>query len=134
MDRFSTSSEILFHGLPSKSKRPSIRKQIVTVNSIVFTKQASAERYLANIFCQYFCEILENFAANHKNVSKTFRKFSKKKTPVAKSYFSKVSGFYRSSHWRCSIKIGVLRKVLETFAGKHLCQRLNFNKVAGLRL
>ena len=79
MDRFSTSSEILFHGLPSKSKRPSIRKQIVTVNSIVFTKQASAERYLANIFCQYFCEILENFAANHKNVSKTFRKFSKKK-------------------------------------------------------
>ena len=77
MDRFSTSSEIVFHGLPSKNKRPSIRKQIVTVNSIVFTKQASAERYLANIFCQYFCEILENFAANHKNVSKTIRKFSK---------------------------------------------------------
>ena len=27
MDRSSASSEILFHGLPSKSKRPSIRKQ-----------------------------------------------------------------------------------------------------------
>ena len=30
MDRSSTSSEISFHGLPSKSKRPSIRKQIAS--------------------------------------------------------------------------------------------------------
>ena len=35
-------------------KRSSISKQIVTVNSIVFTKQASAERYLANIFSPVF--------------------------------------------------------------------------------
>ena len=29
MDRSSTSGEILFHGLPSKIKHPSIRKQVV---------------------------------------------------------------------------------------------------------
>ena len=59
MDLSSASSEISFHGLPSKSKRHSIRKHsvvvIITVNSIkVFTKQPSAERYLANIFWPVF--------------------------------------------------------------------------------
>ena len=52
------SSEISFHGLLSKSKRPSIRKHsvvvIVTVDSIGFTKQPSAERCLANIFSPVF--------------------------------------------------------------------------------
>ena len=38
----------------------------------------------------------------------------------------------RSSHRRCSVKKGVLRN-LAKFTGKHLCQRLFFNKVAGLR-
>ena len=33
MDRCSTSSEISFHGLPSKNKRPSIRKQIALLLS-----------------------------------------------------------------------------------------------------
>ena len=54
----SASSENSFHGLPSKSKRPSTRKHIVIiirVNSIViFTKQPSAYRYLANIFSPVF--------------------------------------------------------------------------------
>ena len=55
MDCSNASNEILFHGLPSKSKRPSIRKQIALSLSsqsivLVFTKQPSAERYLANIF------------------------------------------------------------------------------------
>ena len=40
--------------------------------------------------------------------------------------------FYRSSHRRCSIKIGVLKN-LAKFTGKHLCHSLFFNKVAGLR-
>ena len=42
MDGSSTSSEISFHGLPGKSKRPSVRKPrydtivvIITVNSIL---------------------------------------------------------------------------------------------------
>ena len=38
----------------------------------------------------------------------------------------------RSSHQRCSIKKCVLRNFAK-FTGKHLCQSLFFNKVAGLR-
>ena len=41
--------------------------------------------------------------------------------------------YTRSSHQRCSIKKGVLRNFTK-FTGKHLCQSLFFNKVAGLRL
>ena len=33
---------------------------------------------------------------------------------------------------RCSVKIGVLRNFVK-FTGKHMCQSLLFNKVAGLR-
>ena len=52
----------------------------------------------------------------------TFRKFLQgiKKTPVVKSYFSKVAGFYRSSHWRCSVEKDVLRKLFAKFTGKQL--------------
>ena len=39
---------------------------------------------------------------------------------------------FRSSHRRCSVKKGVLRNFAK-FTGKHLCQRLFFDKVAGLR-
>ena len=39
---------------------------------------------------------------------------------------------FRSSHRSCSFKKGVVRNFAK-FAGKHLCQRLFFNKVAGLR-
>ena len=38
----------------------------------------------------------------------------------------------RSSHQRCSVKRGVLKSFTK-FTGKHLCQSLFFNKVAGLR-
>ena len=38
----------------------------------------------------------------------------------------------RSSHQRCSVKKGVLRNFAKfTGKGKHLCQSLFFNKVAG---
>ena len=36
----------------------------------------------------------------------------------------------KSSHRRCSVKTGVLGNI-EKFTGKHLCQSLFFNKVAG---
>ena len=52
---------------------------------------------------------------------------------MAKSYFSKVANFYRSSHRRCSLKKCILKKVFAKFNGKHLCQRLYFNKVAELK-
>ena len=38
----------------------------------------------------------------------------------------------RSSHRRCSVRKGVLRN-FALFTGKYQCQRLFFNKVAGLR-
>ena len=38
----------------------------------------------------------------------------------------------RSSHWRCSVRKGVLRNFAK-FTGKHLCESLFLNKVAGLR-
>ena len=37
----------------------------------------------------------------------------------------------RSSHWRCSVRKGILRNFAK-FTGKHLCQSLFFNKVIGL--
>ena len=37
-----------------------------------------------------------------------------------------------ASHQRCFVQKGVLRNFLK-FTGKHLCQSLFFNKVAGLR-
>ena len=40
--------------------------------------------------------------------------------------------FFRSNHRRCSIKTDVLKNCTK-FTGKHLCQGLFFNKVAGLR-
>ena len=40
---------------------------------------------------------------------------------------------FRSSHQRCSIQKGVLRNFTK-FAGKHQCQSLFFNVVAGLKL
>ena len=39
----------------------------------------------------------------------------------------------RTSHRRCSIKKGVLKNFKEDI-GRHLCQNLIFNKVAGLRM
>ena len=39
---------------------------------------------------------------------------------------------FRSSHQRCSIKKGALGNFAK-FTGKHVCQRLSFNKVADLR-
>ena len=38
----------------------------------------------------------------------------------------------RSNHQKCSMKKGVLRNFTK-FTGKHLCQSLFFNNVAGLR-
>ena len=40
---------------------------------------------------------------------------------------------HRSNHQRCSVRKGVLRNFTK-FIGKHLCQSLFFNKVAGLHL
>ena len=103
--RSSTSSEISFQGLPSKSKRLSIRKQIASSLSsqllvLVFTKHHLQRGIQQTFFRQYFCERLE------KRIKLCSEKFKKvhKKTPVAKSYVSKVAGFFRSSHRMRSVK------------------------------
>ena len=44
----------------------------------------------------------------------------------------KILPIYRSIHKRCFIKKGVLKNFAK-FTGKHLCQSLFFNKVAGLK-
>ena len=44
--------------------------------------------------------------------------------------FAHVGECFRGSHRRCSVKKGVLRNFAK-FTGKHLCQCLFFNKVAG---
>ena len=107
---------------------------IVLFNSnIVFTKQPSAERYLEKKFRQYFYKLLGNScSASKKRYLEIFRKFAE--NTRGEFYFSKVTGFYRSSQRRCSVKKGDLRKVFAKFTGKHLWQRLYFNKIAGLRL
>ena len=84
MDHSSTSSEISINGLPSKRKRPSIRKQIALSLSsqlivLVFTDQPSAVRYFAIIFSAVFlCKLLENSSSASKYVPKGLRKFTKK--------------------------------------------------------
>ena len=109
IDSSITSSEVLFHGLHSKSKGPSVRKQIASllssqlIVSFFLMKHSSAERYLANMFLPVF---LWTFTKFLQRIRKMFRKFleSSQKTLLAKCFFSKVVGFYRSSHWRCPQK------------------------------
>ena len=93
-----TSSEISFHGLPSKGKRPSIRKQIASSLSLQlivswFLRNSHLQRdILQTCFCQYFCELSENSCSASKKRSENFLQCSQK-TPLAKAYFSKVLGF-----------------------------------------
>ena len=47
-------------------------------------------------------------------------------------YSTKAESGNGNSHQRCSVKKGILQKFAK-FTGKHLCQSLLYNKVAGLR-
>ena len=83
MDCSSASSEISFHGLPSKSKPPSNRKHsvvvIITVNSISFYKTAiSREIFSKYFFASFFCELLENSNSASKYVRKVLESSQKK--------------------------------------------------------
>ena len=64
---------------------------IITVNS--FTKQPSAERYLANIFSQVFLSTCGKSLQSIKKKTCWKSLESSQKTPVAKFYFSKVQAF-----------------------------------------
>ena len=138
IDSSSTSSEISFHGLPSKSKRPSIRKQIASSLSSqlivsLFLRNSHLQRDIQQTcFCQYFCELLENSCSASKKRSENFQKVHKKH-PWRSLILVKLQAFTEAATEGVPKK-SVLRKVFAKFTGKHLCQRLYFNKVAGLRL
>ena len=67
-----------------------------------------------------------NFCQHAQKPIKNLRKTGWKDTVLSEGCLT-VS---RSSHQRCSVKKGILRN-LAKFTGKHLCQSLFFNKVAG---
>ena len=82
MNHSSASSEISFYGLPSKSKRPSIRKQIALLLSsqlivLVFMKQPSAEKILAS-HQNTFRKVLESSQKNTRGEGQTPDTFFKK--------------------------------------------------------
>ena len=47
-------------------------------------------------------------------------------------HLSNTGLYFKSSHWRCSVRKGVFRNFAK-LTGNHLCQSLVFNKVAGLK-
>ena len=102
IDSSSTSNEISFHGLPSKSKCLSIRKQIALPLSLqlivsLFLQYSHLQRDIQQTcFCQYFCKFLENSCSTSKNSFENFQKVHKKHPWQS---LSKV--FYRSSHQSC---------------------------------
>ena len=79
---------------------------------------------LAGRFCVYKEKLIykENFICKGKSGVVTKIKLRTK--------IKKHNQLYRSSHQRCSLRKGVLRNFAK-FTGKHLCQSLFFNKVAG---
>ena len=123
-DRSITSSELSFHGLPSKSKRPSketenrqYRRYYQLI--VLFLRNSHLQRDIQQTFFrQFLCELFENFCSASKYVSKTLRKFNKKKQKQKKET-------KKTRPWR---------KVFAKFTGKRSCQRLYLNKVTGLRL
>ena len=57
------------------------------------------------------------------------------KTPVLKSLFNKIAGLHDCCNGTSCLEVFYEKGVLRNFAkftGKHLCQSLFFNKVAGL--
>ena len=77
-DGSSTSGEVSFYGLPSKSKRPSIRKQIASSLSSqltvsLFLRNSHLQRDIQETcFWEYFCELLENSCSASKKLSENF--------------------------------------------------------------
>ena len=138
IDSSSTSSEISFRGLPCKSKRPSIRKQIALSLSSqlivsLFLRNSHLKRDIQQTcFCPHFCELLEKSCSASKKRSEKFQKVHKKH-PQPSHILVKLQAFTEAAT-EGAPKKSVLRKVFTEFTGKHLCQGLYFNKVTGPRL
>ena len=74
----------------------------------------------------------KSFAINYLILLKTYFEFTKLSKIVDLTHSFPMHSFSRSSHWRCSVKIGVLKNYTKS-TGRHLCQSVFYNKVAGLR-
>ena len=89
MDRSSPSSEISFHGLPNKGKRPSIRKHIASSLPsqviVLFLRKSHLQRDIWQTFFRQY------FSAAHENPLRNFLESSEK--TAANYYFSKVADF-----------------------------------------
>ena len=80
--------------------------------------------YRIDIFEDNYNIVRDRFETDSVNVMKNRSLVAKKQR---KSQYMLAA---RSNHQRCSIKKGVLKNFTK-FTGKHLCQRLFFNKVPG---
>ena len=133
MDRSSASSEVSFHGLPSKSKRPSIRKHsvvvIITINSISFYETAICRKIFSKYFFASIFVNLQKILAAHQNMFPKVLEGSQKYTRR-----EVLCRLLKEQPPNAFCKEGVFRKVFAKFTGKGLCKRLYFNKVAFLRL
>ena len=95
----------------------SIQQQIRSSLPVVFCKKSVLKR---------FSQLSESLFNNKIEAPRMF--FSCEFCNIFKhTFFTE-----RSSHQRCFVRKGVLRNFAK-FTGKHLCQSLFFNKVAGLR-
>ena len=102
MNRSSTTSEISFHRLLGKANVLVSENSIVVIITVI--KQPSAERYLANTFTPV---LLRTCSASKKISNTSF---------TENLWMTKL---FRSSHWRCSVKKGVLENFAK-LTGKHL--------------
>ena len=97
MDCSNTLSEFSFHGLPSESKRHSIRKQIASPLSlqliILFLRNSHLQRdNQQTFFSQFFFNFQKILAAHQKSVLQKFLECSPKNTR-GESYLSKTQAF-----------------------------------------
>ena len=88
-------------------------------NMIIYLTNCCSQNFLFQFFLLYLLFW-------YKYYSKMFFLF------LIRKIFSWSIARFRSSHQRCSVRKGVLRNLAKV-TGKHLCQSLFFNKVAGLR-
>ena len=96
--------------------------------------------YKPTMFNQNVCHVYSSFSDmsctysfNWKNKNQIYsHMFFYIATTTGNAYMAQKIPMYRSSHRRCSVRKSVVRNFAK-FTGKHLCQSLFFNKVAGMR-
>ena len=110
-----------------------LRKVLGVLSGVLNRMQPTKRQPLMAIFSVidglvfiFFFFNIENFEQAGPNIQIWLRLLHN--IMIHKYYFLEL---VRSSHWRCSVKKGVLRN-FPKFTRKHLCQILSFNKVTGL--